>query len=226
MKALAIHSATNCITFIAKNIDKKAILSLDVGMHQSEKLVPGIQYVLEQVGLTPAELEFTSLCLGPGSFTGLRISFAALKAFELSFNIPVYGIPTLETLFYPFRECKGAIVPVIDAKKDCFYASVYRNGKEITEPMDADINTIANLLDPEEQVVAIGHDAEYFRECLHTIRPNQDIITFSKTDSGVAESLLDIGNQRFLNKEKGLQEYEGPVYIRKSEAELSLEKSR
>ncbi len=63
-------------------------------------------------------------------------------------------------------------------------------------------------------------------ENLHTIRPNQDIITFPKTDSGVAESLLDIGNQRFLNKEKGLQEYEGPVYIRKSEAELSLEKSR
>ncbi len=50
------------------------------------------------------------------------------------------------------------------AKKDCFYASVYRNGKEITEPMDSDINTIANLLDPEEQVMAIGRDAEYFRE--------------------------------------------------------------
>jgi tRNA threonylcarbamoyladenosine biosynthesis protein TsaB len=225
MKALAVHSATNCITFIAKNIDKKAILSLDVGMHQSEKVVPGIQYVLEQVGLTPAELEFTSLCLGPGSFTGLRISFAALKAFELAYKVPVYGIPTLETFFYPFKEFKGAILPVIDAKKDCFYASVYRSGIEITEPMDADINTIASLLDPEEQIIAIGYDAEYFKECLHTIRPGQDIITFTFTDSGIAEALLEIGNQRFLNKEKGLQEYEGPVYIRKSEAELSLEKS-
>lgn len=83
MKALALDTAISCITIAAKNDDNLASLVLDIGMRQSEKLLPAIDYVLSQADLKPGELDYTVLCEGPGSFTGLRLGFAALKAIEL-----------------------------------------------------------------------------------------------------------------------------------------------
>ena len=83
MKALALDTSISCIQIAAKNDDKLASLVLDIGMRQSEKLLPAIDYVLKQAELAPAELDYTALCQGPGSFTGLRLGFAALKAIEL-----------------------------------------------------------------------------------------------------------------------------------------------
>ena len=82
MKALAVDSTTSCISFAARSGDKTALLSLDIGMHQSEKILEGIQYVLAQCSLRAEELDYTALCAGPGTFTGLRLAFSALKAFN------------------------------------------------------------------------------------------------------------------------------------------------
>ena len=44
MKALAIDTSLTRITVCAKNDDKTAYLTLDIGMKQSEKLLPAIDY--------------------------------------------------------------------------------------------------------------------------------------------------------------------------------------
>ena len=79
MKALALDTSISCIQIAAKNDDKIASLVLDIGMRQSEKLLPSIDFVLKQAELEPGDLDYTALCQGPGSFTGLRLAFAALK---------------------------------------------------------------------------------------------------------------------------------------------------
>ena len=84
MKALAIDSAVTCISLAACNQQKKASVTLDIGMRQSEKLIPAIEYVLEQVELEASQLDFIALSGGPGSFTGLRLGFAAAKGLQLS----------------------------------------------------------------------------------------------------------------------------------------------
>ena len=221
MKALAIDSASPVITFVAINEEKKAEISLDIGMHQSEMILPCINQVLSYVDLQPENLEFTALCLGPGTFTGLRLAFAALKAFSITNNVPVYAIPSLEAYAYPYLMWRGAVVPVIDAKKDRFYASVFRNGAENTEPMDATVEEVVNCLDSEEKILVVGPDAELFTEMALSVKPNLSITTFNSVNKSCATSLLEMANKKFLNKEKPLEDFEGPVYIRPSEAELS-----
>lgn len=221
MKALAIDSASPLITFIAINQDKKAEISLDIGMHQSEMILPCIEQVLSYVNLKPNELDFTALCGGPGTFTGLRLAFAALKAFSITNNIPVYAIPSLEAYAYPYLMWKGAVVSVIDAKKDRFYASIYRNSLENVEPMDAQLSDVIKFLDAEENILVVGPDAELFAENAIGLNPNLKITTFGKTTESCGKALLELANKKFLNNDKSLEEYEGPVYIRPSEAELS-----
>ena len=70
MKALVIDAAASCMHIAAKNDDFKASISLDLGQKQSQKLLPSIDYILEQVGLKSSELEYTALTSGPGTFTG------------------------------------------------------------------------------------------------------------------------------------------------------------
>jgi len=221
MKALAIDSASPVITLKAVNQEKNAEISLDIGMHQSEMILPCIEQVLSFVDLEPKELEFTSLCLGPGTFTGLRLAFAALKSFSITNNTPVYAIPSLEAYAFPYLMWKGAIISVIDAKKERFYASIFRNGKENTEPMDASLEEILYLLDPEENILVVGPDAELFAEMALGLKPNLSITTFKNTTGNCCSALLELSLKKIQNNEKSLEEYEGPVYIRPSEAELS-----
>ena len=219
MKALAIDSSSNCITFTARNEEKTVRLALDIGMHQSEQLLPSIEHVLSLVSLSASDLEFTALCQGPGSFTGLRLAYAALKAFQLANGTPIYAVPTLEALAYPFSMWKGAVVPVLDAKKNRFYAAIYRNGKENTPASDASIESIAAWLDKEEDILAAGPDAEYFSECLTAAYPELKVTTLKAFYVDAGQQLLEIANKMFLERKAPIQEYEGPVYIRPSEAE-------
>lgn len=219
MKALAIDSSAACIIFEAKNEDKTAKLSLDIGMHQSEQMLPSIQKVLDYVDLKPEQLEFCTLCQGPGSFTGLRLSYSALKAFILSFNTPVYAIPTLEAVALPFHFFSGAVLSVLDAKKHRYYAQIYRNGKANSDILDAELEDILKQLDPEERILAVGTGAELFTECARTAAPQFAISTYSPLNADCTDQLLHLASKKFSSREKPLEDYEGPVYIRPSEAE-------
>ena len=213
-----------------------AILTLDIGMHQSEKLLEGMESVLSHCGLQAADLDFTALCAGPGTFTGLRLAFSALKALNLAYGIPTYAIPTLEVIAYPYRQWRGAVIPVLDAKKQSFYAAVYRSGELNCGPFDCPAADILKHTDPEEEILAAGADAAFFAEQARALSPERRITTFlpckngtdgilsgSSAHAGITVlSLLEAAAQKFIKKEKPLEEYEGPFYIRKSEAELSL----
>ena len=61
MKALVIDAAASCMHIAAKNDDFKASISLDLGQKQSQKLLPSIDYILEQVDLKSSDLEYTAL---------------------------------------------------------------------------------------------------------------------------------------------------------------------
>ena len=222
MKALVVDAAASCMTIAAKNEDIKASLSLDMGQKQSQKLLPAIEYVLSQVELKPADLDYTALTSGPGTFTGLRLAFSALKAIELAGNVPVYGIPSLSAYAFPFSEFDGTVVSVIDAKKDQFFAALYESGKTISEAEDTTAEKVAKKLDASKKILLCGPDATVFAEELKKINPNLNL-TMYPSQPLCTESLFTIAEKMIEQKKEPLADYDGPVYLRKSEAEIKLE---
>lgn len=221
MKALAIDSASSCMVIAARNGDNTVTCILDIGMRQSEKILPTIDYVLAQAELKPADLDYMVLCEGPGSFTGLRIAFAALKSIELATGVPVYGVPTLEAYARPYASFKGAVVPVIDAKKDQFFAAVYRNGKICSEAADTNPDKIIAALDKSEHVLSCGPDAKVFAEAINKKASEFDV-SYYESEPCSAGTLFAIAEEIIAQKKPALRDFDGPVYLRKSEAELSL----
>ena len=66
MKAIAIDSAGTRLTVAAKNDDAVVASVYDIGMKQSETLLPAIDAAVSKAGLRIVELDYTALCRGPG----------------------------------------------------------------------------------------------------------------------------------------------------------------
>jgi tRNA threonylcarbamoyladenosine biosynthesis protein TsaB len=67
----------------------------DAAVSQSTSLLRDINEVLGEAGVKLADVDFFCCAAGPGSFTGLRIGIATLKALASSLQRPCIGIPTL-----------------------------------------------------------------------------------------------------------------------------------
>ncbi len=228
MKALAIDCASSKTVVAAENNGERATITLEIGAKQSQQLLPAIDYALRAVGLCAQNLDFTALTKGPGTFTGLRIAFSALKAIELAHNVPIYGVSSLQVYAFPFFEDEIFLVPVIDAKKNQFFASVYFGKNEIFAESDTDANKIADFLkksvkDDKQKILIVGSDAQIFSDELKKFAPNLNFQT-PKFQNATTDSIFKIASEQFLQKKEPLKDYDGPLYLRKSEAELSLEK--
>lgn len=230
MKSLVIDAASNCMTVSAKNDTNKATLSLDMGQKQSQKLLPSIDFVLSQLELSPKDLDYLALTSGPGTFTGLRLAFSALKAISLAFNLPIYGVPTLDAFAHPYSAFEGLVVSVIDAKKDQFFAAIYEKGSRVIEAADTNVETVANALsdktkESNKKILLCGPDAKIFFEELKKINPALNLVTY-KSEPLPTDSLFEITETMIDEKKAPLTDYEGPVYLRKSEAEIKRENSQ
>ncbi len=229
MKGLAVDSSITKISIAAKNDDYTVTASYDIGMKQSETLLPAIGYVLEKAGLTPQDLDYTCICQGPGSFTGLRLGFAAVKAFECAVKKTLYGISTLKANAWALENLSTLVVSVIDAKKDRFYATAYKNGTELFSEDDYPYEKLAELLNKCEETsfVLAGPlpDCKVFCENVAPLL-NGKTVNVPKAVPPATDALFAITEKMISEGKAPLAEYDGPVYLRVSEAEENISKTK
>ena len=223
MKALVIDCACSRMTVAAKNEDKTFTAIYDIGMRQSETLVPAMDYVLERCSLAKNELDYTALTIGPGSFTGLRLGISALKAIECAFGKPVYGISSLETYAFPFLESEFPTLSCIDANKDRFFAGIYKAGIAVLEDGDYDIPFIIEQLKTIEKINVSGMKADVDK-LINLLQKNGCNTVFNKlaVSAVTTDSLFALAEKKLTAGFQPLQEYDGPIYLRASEAEIKL----
>ena len=70
----------------------------DPRVSQSATLLNDISNSLDEAGVKLAEVDLFACASGPGSFTGLRIGIATLKALAASLARPCAGVPTLHAV--------------------------------------------------------------------------------------------------------------------------------
>ncbi len=92
----------------------------------SQKLMPMIDDMFRKAELSLDNMDLLACCLGPGSFTGIRIGIATIKAFADVKNIPTVGVTSLESLAYNVEK-NGFICPIIDCKNENVYSSLFVN---------------------------------------------------------------------------------------------------
>lgn len=66
---------------------------------QTTTVLPEIDRLVQEAGLTPADISGLVVATGPGTFTGLRVGIAIAKGIVAAREVPLVGVPTLEIVF-------------------------------------------------------------------------------------------------------------------------------
>lgn len=134
MKYLAIDTSGKDLIVIAVNGDKEEIFfDPQCGLNHSVALMPAVEKTVKSVGLDLKDVDFFACTLGAGSFTGIRIGVATVKALCFAFNKPCLPLTTFDAIAY--NEKSGKVLAVIDAKHDHYYCAGYKDGVVSIAPM-------------------------------------------------------------------------------------------
>ena len=88
-------------------------------------LLPEIERLLKDAGLTFADIDLFAASAGPGSFTGVRIGAATLKGIAFGRNKPCCAVSALEALAYNLRRTDGIVCALMDARRGQFYTATF-----------------------------------------------------------------------------------------------------
>ncbi len=195
---------------------------INEGFTHSENLVPLIKTMVDSAEIKIKDLDLLVCSRGPGSFTGLRIGMATMKGMAVGLGIPLISIPTLDLYAYENRDFNGLVLPIIDARKKCFYTAKFVNGQKLTEDLDLTFEEILELIKEDDNILLTGIDAEVVKDKILTY---DNIKIDEHSNRNYSKSLIALGIEEY-GKNGADSESQGPIYKRKSEAEIMLEKKR
>lgn len=159
MKILAIDSCTKVATgalLCDGNLVGEFVLNNKVT--HSQKLLPQIEFMMKNAELDFSDIDIYAVTTGPGSFTGERIGVATAKALAHAAGKQMVGVSSLMSMAYNLRFCNYLICPIMDARRQQVYTSLYKweNGELKTVKEDSAM-PLSELLDEfNEDVVFLG----------------------------------------------------------------------
>jgi len=92
----------------------------------SRTLMKMAKDLLDDCGLSPAELDYVAWANGPGSFTGIRIGAAAAKGLCWGAELPCLPVSTLEAMAWNAADLDGVICCCMDARRSQVYNALFR----------------------------------------------------------------------------------------------------
>ncbi len=101
MIVLAIDTASSFCSACLYDTEKEATLSrqsVDLGRGHAEHLLGMIDEVMAAANSSFDMIDKFAVCIGPGSFTGIRVGVAAARGFALALEKPIAGVTTLEAI--------------------------------------------------------------------------------------------------------------------------------
>ncbi len=240
MNCLAIDASTQVLGLCARKGEAEAALTLRNGLQHAPALLPLTRMLLDELGLSAAELQLVVCSIGPGSFTGIRIGMASAQGISFGAGCPVLGVSTLDAFALPYADFKGEVYPVIDARKGKYYTVLFKDGKRRGEYLDVTPEEMGSRLSAAERAILVGPDAEAIRERMlasadvargalgRAAAPplgtpdGKKILASGFTDP---RALLRLGLERYT-REGADPSSLIPLYLRRSEAEISAERGK
>lgn len=166
--------------------------SVGVQTH-SQTILPLVQALLQDAGITLKQCDAIAFGCGPGSFTGVRTACGIVQGLAFGASLPVVPVVTLLAMAQACREAHGAthVLAVLDARMGEVYWAQYRfDGawQEVVPPTLSSAEAVA----PQGRVVACGNGfaayAEAFAERDFSAGAFADIVPHARNVARLAQA--------------------------------------
>ena len=230
MKVLAVDTATSWqsvalldgTTVVARQDQEAA------GSHGA-MLLPAIERVLAEGGMTLGQLDGLVGSIGPGSFTGLRVGAATLLGLRAATDLPLALVPTLEAMAWNLKDNESSLCPVLTSRKGELYWALFRwrNGTTLDRilpeqvgPPEACARSLTGV------TVMFGEGwTSMEAEIRAALPPSVSVITVSPELSKPSAISVGLAGIERLRRGEVAGEDVAPCYVQRAEAEVRFEQS-
>jgi len=176
----------------------------------SAQLVPQIASLLSKHGFKKQDLDAFAVASGPGSFTGLRVGLAAIKALAEILGKPIVAVSLLEAIATSASGTRK-VLAALDAGRGEVYVGEYESGSAMLSE---------RLLTRQEMLAAADHQ--------QIITPDLGLAEFARAASAEvleierpkSDAIARLAWRKLEKKETISPEALDANYIRRSDAEI------
>jgi len=163
----------------------------------NEAILPKLEELLKESKLNLSDIDEFGVVIGPGSFTGIRVGVATVKAFKDVFNKPVRAINNLDLLYQTaINNGLDFNAVAIEGSLNSYFVGVVRDGK---------LNIYERNLTTSE---------------LTDIASDKQVVFYTNTHNFNPAVCVDFDNKAFVQVFIDSKNYDlTPVYYQLSQAE-------
>lgn len=130
MRLLAVETATEACS-AAIWLDGEILERFErAPRRHTELILPMVDSLMTEAGLTLKDMDALAFGRGPGSFTGVRIATGVVQGLALSTGRPVIGISTLASLAQSQADQHKQVIAILDARMHEVYWGCYQRGED------------------------------------------------------------------------------------------------
>ena len=242
MNILAIDSS-GLTASVAIQADGKLVAEYTINNKKthSQTLLPMIEEIMKQEGMSPKDIDCIAVSAGPGSFTGLRIGAATVKGLGLVLEKPIAEISTLQALAYNLygnEEC--IICPIMDARRQEVYTGAYEFVRPDTQTGNTDlilkvvieeqalplVTMLKKLEAIGKKVIFNGDAVPVYRNIIEENLKCEYRFAPATCLYQRAASVAALGEQKAISGDVIDADLHTPIYLRKSQAEREMEEGK
>ena len=223
-RVVAVDTCTTSCSVAALNGGKERVeLVFESRQTHTRHLMEMVAQALVAVHLEIEQIDLLAVTRGPGSFTGLRIGISTVMGLRAATSVPAVGFSSLEVLAHQAVGPAPWIVPMIDARRDEVYFSLFRateSGVERVAPDQVGAPDAVALPDAGP-VLFISNGAAGYRSAIEARHGRQARFASPASSTIHALTVAQCALARFVKNAAKPVEDLAPVYLRKSDAEIN-----
>ena len=223
---LSVETATlSGSVAISRGEEILGVISGDPQISHSNTLLDDVDKLLSQTQIALPEIDLFAVATGPGSFTGLRIGLATIKALAATLDRPAAGIPTLEAVALS-GGVSDATVTLLPAGRGEVFTQLFSVSRSHTvEALDEAAHIPpTRLLERYGDLVSVtwcGQGAIINRELIEGAAGGRDWRIASETIN-LAAQVAKLALQRFKQNQFDDAYALRAIYVRPADAQLKV----
>ncbi len=124
---LALDTATHLMSLaIYDGYNLLAEQTWHTAYNHSVELAPTLQAIMDRAGVTTDDLTAMAVCIGPGSYSGLRVGVSLAKGMAAVHHLPLVGITALDIIASAQPHYADGLIVVVQAGRERIIVGRYQ----------------------------------------------------------------------------------------------------